>query len=234
MAKLSLLDMTQRILEAMDSDAVNSIDDTTEAASVANVVREAYEQLVTQRDWKWLNTRTALDGLGDTDNPTKMEMPEAVNKIHWIKYNGVDVKYMEPKEFQDLLDNREEVTDEIDANGFITNADPTYWTTFDDKYVTFDGYDADDESTLQTANNVIYAQVAPTWTHEDSFVPLLPEKMFPTLLADAKGTAFLQLKQQANAKAEQQARQGKARFQGEHRRAAAEEHSTLGVDFGRK
>jgi hypothetical protein len=233
-AKLTLLEMTQRILSAMDSDSVNSIDDTVESLQVADIVRESYEQLVTQRDWKFLNEKTALTGLGDTNNPTKMEIPEGVNKVLWIKYNGQDVEYVEPKEFQDLLDLRTEQAGVVDANGFVVNRDPLYWTSFDDAYVTFDGYDSDAESTLQTANNVAYCQMVAEWTHEDGFTPLLPEKMFPTLLADAKGTAFLQLKQQANAKAEKQAREGKARHQSEHRRATAEHRTDTSTNYGRK
>lgn len=235
MAKLTLLDMTQRILSAMDSDAVNSISDTAEALQVATIVRETYEDLVTQRDWNFLRAKSALTGLADTDNPTKMQMPEGVNKVLWLKYNGKDVVFLEPKEFQDLLDTRVEVAGEVDEDGFVLNRNPVYWTTFDDDYIVFDGYDTDVESTLQSANSVIYAVMVPSWTHEDDFVPTLPEKMFPTLLADAKGTAFLQLKQQANAKEEAKARRGRSRFQSEAKRAEAEQtKSNRAVNYGRK
>ena len=45
MAKMTLLEMTQNILSAMDSDAVNSIGDTVESLQVADVIVETYYEL---------------------------------------------------------------------------------------------------------------------------------------------------------------------------------------------
>ncbi len=219
----------------MDSDDVNSIDDTVESAQVAEIVRECYEDLATQRDWTWLRSLTSFTGLADTSNPTKMLIPASVNKVLWVKYNEKEVEYLDPKDFKDLIDQRVEQTGVVDANGYVINADPQYWTTYDDNYATFDGYDSSTDTTLQTSKCDAYCVTVPTWTHEDSFTPTLPEKMFPMLLADAKGTAFLQLKQQANAKEEAKARRGRARFQNEAKRAKAQESFTnTSVDYGRK
>lgn len=234
MAKLTLLEMTQRILSSMDSDEVNSIDDTVEAGQVALIVRESYEDLVSQRNWPFLCSLSNLTGLGDTDNPTKMQIPEDTNEVLWIKYNKKDVSYMEPKAFKDMLDQRSVQAGLIDENGYGLTSDPTYWTTYDDNYIIFDSYDSDEEATLVGSKAVMYGVMVQPWTHEDDFVPNLPEKMFATLVADAKGTAFLQLKQQANAKEETKARRGKARFQSEAKRTAATEHSTAGPNYGRR
>ena len=46
MPKLTLLDMTQRILSSMDADAVNSYTDTIESEQVAYIVRDAYYDLI--------------------------------------------------------------------------------------------------------------------------------------------------------------------------------------------
>lgn len=235
MAKLTLLEMTQRILDAMDSDPVNSIDDTVESSQVAGFVREAYEEIVGDRDWPFLRDLSTLTGLGDTDNPTKMQLPEGCNKVFWIRYNRKQVQYMPPSEFKKMIDERTEQAGVVDANGYVINRDPLYWTTYDDNYIWFDGYDSDAESTLQGSNTSVYGQFAPDWTHEDSFVPNLPEKMFPTLLAEAKSTSFLNLKQQANAKEEKKARRGRVRFQNEAWRINAAENATnTAVNYGRK
>ncbi len=50
MAKLTLLDMTQNILSALDSDPVDSIDETVEAVQVAELVKEAYDKM--KKGWK--------------------------------------------------------------------------------------------------------------------------------------------------------------------------------------
>src|SRR5258706_9554655 len=98
MATMTLLDMTQNILDAMDSDSINSIGDTVESSQVANVIKETYFYIVAQRDWPFLKTHTTLVGLADVSNPTHMEFPENCDKVFWIKYNKKDVTYMEPKQ----------------------------------------------------------------------------------------------------------------------------------------
>lgn len=234
MAKLTLLQFVQDIMNDTDSDTVNSIDDTVESQQVAQIVKTTYFRLMSKQDWPFLRSLTSLTGLGDTNNPTKMLIPESVNKVLWVKYDGDDVTYMSPKDFKDMIDLREEQTGVVDANGYIINANPRYWTTYDDVYIVFDGYSSDDESTLQTSKAAAYCQVEPSWTHTDSFVPTMPAKMFPTVLADAKGTAFMVLKQQTNAKEEAIAKTGRSQMQDEARRAVGEHKSNRDVNYGRK
>jgi hypothetical protein len=233
--QMTLLQMVQNIMAAMDSDAVNSIDDTTESLQVADAVKEAYFDLVTQRDWPFLKSLTTLTGLGDTDNPTKMRIPTTVNKVLWIRYNKKPVEYMPPSEFKKMIDERVEATGVVGADGYIINADPQYWTTYDDDYIIFDGYNSDEDSTLQESKSSAYVVVIPEWEAVDGFVPTLPAKMFPTLLADAKGSCFLNLKQQANAKEETKARRGRSRFQNEASRTEAGEWGYgRNINYGRK
>lgn len=236
MATMTLLEMTQSILNDMDSDSVNSIDDTEESAQVVSIIKDAYFKLITVRDdWPFLRTLSSLTGLGDVDNYTKMRIPTGMNKVYWVKYNKKDVSYLPPKDFKDLLDSRVETTDVVDANGYGINVDPTYWTTYDQDYVYFDSINLDDDSTLQESKSVIYGIVVPSWSNDNSFVPTLPPKMFPTLLADAKGTAFLALKQQANAKEEDYALKGRTRFQNAAYKAdKAEPTYNDNVNYGRR
>lgn len=235
MATMTLLSMVQNILSAMESDDVNDISDTVEALQVAEIIKETYYDIVSGRDWPIFKMKTSLTGLADTSNPTKMQMPANTDKVYWIKYNKKDVTYMEPKEFQDMLDSREEQTGVIDSSGYILNQDPTYWTTFDDEYIFFDGYNSDDESTLQTSNSVVYILKSPSWTVSNSFIPTLPDKMFPLLLADAKGTCFLNLKQTSNAKEERKAQRLRVRMQKESNKTNdAETKTNKAVNYGRK
>jgi hypothetical protein len=236
MAKMTLLEMTQNILNAMESDAVASIDDTEESIMVAEMVKESYFLLCSQRDWPFLRTLSQLEGLADLDQPTTMRIPSTMNKVYWIKYNKKDVTYLPPKEFKDMIDRRNVDAANVDANGFITDRDPAYWTTYDDDYLVFDSLDvaAEATDTLHASKSVAYGVLVPSWTHEDSFIPTLPEKMFPTLLADAKGTAFLNLKQQGNAKEERRAQKGRIRFQNEAWKTDNSEVGTYANNYGRK
>jgi hypothetical protein len=209
MPKLTLLDMTQNILSAMDSDPVNSIDDTVEAIQVADLVKEAYFELMSQREWPFLRQLSALDGLGDTNNPTKMSMPSLVNKLYWVKYNKKTIEWMEPETFKNMIDQRVAQASVINSGGYVINADPTYWTSYDDSTIVFDGYEIAVDATLQTSKCVIYCLISPSWTHVDTFIPNLPEKFFPTLLSEAKSSAFVNLKQQANPREERRAQRGR-------------------------
>lgn len=229
--------MTQNILTALQSDNVSSIDDTEEAQDVANIIKEAYFELCSQRDWPFLRTLTSFEGLADPDLLTTMRMPARMNKVIWVKYHKKDVTYLDPKEFTDMLHQRTEEEDVVDENGFVLTRDPEYWTTYDDNLVVFDALNLPDEitDTLHESKSDVYGVMAPEWSHVDGFVPNLPEKMFPTLLADAKSTAFLILKEQANAKEEDRARRGRVRAQNESWRA---EHGETGTynksNYGRK
>ncbi len=73
MAKQTLLQMTQNILSALDSDPVDSIDETVEAIQVAELVKEAYFDLISQRDWPFLFVLGTLDGVGDVNNPSTLK-----------------------------------------------------------------------------------------------------------------------------------------------------------------
>ena len=209
MAKLSLLDMTQNILSSLESDVVNSIDDTVEAVQVAEFVREAYYDLMTQREWPFLRELSSLEGLGDTSRPTHMQMPESINKLYWVKYNKKEITWMEPDMFHAMISQRVPLASVVDANGYMLNGDPTYWTSFDDTTIVFDGYDSGVDTTLQQSKCVVYALRVASWTHTDSFVPNMPEKFFPTLLAEAKSSCFVNLKQQANPREERKAQRGR-------------------------
>jgi hypothetical protein len=209
MPKLSLLDMTQNILSALDSDPVSSIDETVEAVQVAELVKEAYFELLSQRDWPFLFQLAPLQALGDTNNPTKMKIPDTWNKVKWVKYNKKEVTWVDPQTFNDIISNRVAQAGVINANGYVINQDPQYWTSYDDQFLIFDGYNSSVDTTLQASKSSAYGTQQASWTHRDNFIPAIPEKFFPTLLAEAKSQAFVNLKQQSNAREERKATRGR-------------------------
>lgn len=232
--KMTLLEMVQNILGAMTSDDVNSIADTVEAQKVADTIKTTYMELISSRDWPFRKQRSSLTGLGDTANPTKMRFPTNVDKVYWIKYNKKDVDYLDPKQFQDMIDNRMAQTGIIDINGYGENSNPKFWTTFDDDYVIFDSIDTSLDTTLQESKSVAFVLNTPTWIAEDAAIPEMPDKMFSTLLADAKGTCFLNIKQTENKKEERIAQRGKVRMQNEAwRNEKGESMTDSNINYGR-
>lgn len=86
MAKLTLLQMTQSILNSMSSDEVNSISDSTESLQIANIIQDKYYDIQTRSNLPDDNQPFQLLASGDITKPTVMEVPAGVSRINWIKY----------------------------------------------------------------------------------------------------------------------------------------------------
>jgi len=224
MPKMTLLELTQNILSDMDSDNVNSINDTVEALQVAEIIKTSYNEIVNSRRWPHLQMMTQLEASGDNLKPVWMKIPEAVSRLEWINYDKIktgdtattyqEVTCLSPKDFLAIVMQRNEdssnVTEYTDYNGtpvlVITDSAPTYYTSFDDEYIVFDSYDSAVDTTLQQSKTQVEAYKEATWSAVDTFTPDLPAKAFPYLLAEAKSAAFTSLKQAPNPKEEQKAR----------------------------
>lgn len=226
--KLTLLEITQDILNDLDDDLVNSIDDTPDSQQVAQIVKTTYYEYITQSaPWLW-RTKT-LDGVSDTDTPTHMKLSDNIAEIECVKYNKRkstdtkdkydDVEYLDPNEFLSMMEGRDSskstVTTVTDTGGVklyvINDTAPTYYTSFDDEYLVFDSYDTAVDSTLQSSKSQIRAKVIPVWSGVDDFIPDLPQEQFPAFLAECKSKCFVVKKQTVNSKQEDVARKLKAR-----------------------
>lgn len=235
MATYTLLEITQNVLNALDSDNVNSIDDTVESVQVAQLVKEAYYELISQRDWPFLHDLGILVSLGDVSTPTKMVLNSSWNKVKWIRYNKKEVSYLSPDDFTDLIDKRTPQTGVTNSSGIGLNRDPDYWTSYDDTHVIFDSYNSTVESLLSSSKTNVYATITPTWTHVDTFVPQMPEKFFPMFIAEVKAQAFVNLKQQSNAREERKAQRGRVTMRNEAwRNEYGETKYNTKVNYGRK
>jgi hypothetical protein len=121
------------------------------------------------------------------------------------------IKYLNPEDFMEVVDKRDSskanVTVVTDPTGISININndkaPQYFTSFDDEYLVFDSYDSQVDTTLQSNKTQCHGKRSVAFSLLDTFTPDLPIQMFTYLLAEAKSTAFMTLKQMANAKAEQ-------------------------------
>lgn len=219
--ELCLLDMVQDILSDMNSDEVNSINDTTESLQVAQIVKSTYFLMCSNRDWGDERGLKTLDHIGDISKPTYLTIPRNLKKMEYLAYdhakedqgplkNYVKLKYRAPDQFLQICNTRprenEHFQDVLDFGGSTftikTNSSPTYWTTFDDKYIVCDSYDKTQSSTLVASKTQSLVVEMPYWDMRDDFIPKLPVVAYSALLAEAKSSAFLVLRQMENAKAE--------------------------------
>jgi len=89
MPKLTLLDMTQRVLSSMDADSVNSYAETIESEQVAFIIRDAYYDLINDIEIPEHRKLIALTALGDTAKPTTMLIPNGIHRIEEVRYNKI-------------------------------------------------------------------------------------------------------------------------------------------------
>lgn len=229
MRQMTLLEITQDILSDLDSDEVNSINDTVEATQVASIVRSVYEHLMDGRDWPHLYSLFSLDASGSSSLPTILTLPSNVEELAWLKYNKKkstdvndryeDVKYLIPKDFVDLCSRRnssETTVDQIIVGGVslnvLNNVAPTYYTSFDNDNIICDSYDSAVDSTLQSSKTQAYGKRLPVFTLTDSFIPDLPTNAFALLVNESKSACSLKLKQAPDQKAEQYAITGRRKI----------------------
>lgn len=249
MSKKTLLEIVQSVLNDLDSDEVNSINDTVEAMQIAQMTRTCYDELSTNRNWPHQKRLMQLDASNDLSKPNYLKIPDEVKELILFKYEKAklgdsklhyeDVKFLYPDEFLCLIQSRdssktnvETIIDFEDTQLLIVNDKaPEYWTTFDDVWIVCDSYNKDISDTLLKSKTQIicYKQVA--FSLIDDFIPDMPSEAFPLLIEEVKSTAFLNLKQMANPKAEQKA----SRQQRWLARKAWKAHGGIRYDnYGRK
>jgi hypothetical protein len=257
MPKRTLVDMVQNIMSSMDSDAVNSISDTGESDQIADIIETTYYDLITNQTIPEHKEIFELDALTDATRPAMMEVPSTVDIIEWIKYDRrqsstdtrlrfEDIKYKSPEVMLDLLNSRDstDTTTVVNMPSKNTisvdllvknNANPSWWTMFDDRYIVFDAYDSSIDSTLQKSKTQCYGIKEPTWTKSDSFTPDLDIDLFPLLLSVSKAVSFATLKSANNPAVSGAARSHIIRTQAKKHKAAIVDSSNVGFQpsFGR-
>lgn len=222
---MTLLDIVQNILSDIDSDEVNSISDTTESLQVANIVKTKYNDIVSRSSMPEHRKLIQLDASGDSTKPVLMFAPAGTNEIEWIKYYNADpilnvqefeyVKIMPVEEFLTTI-NQINLDDDNTAGWvfneppynfnlrYFNDRQPTNCCVLENYYILFDAFNSSLESTLETSNTMTFANVMPTFTMSDTFIPDLDDGSFALLLSEAKSNAYVALKQTVNPKIEQE------------------------------
>jgi hypothetical protein len=221
--KYTLLELTQSVLSSMDSDEINSINDTVESQQVVEVIKTVYDDIISRGDLESNKAPFNLTPSGDPLKPVLMTKPENIDHVHWVKYNCMDSDDTDPVwrdmtylPFMDFIDYMHQYhpteTDmssfDFIADGFVTtftyktDTAPSYYTTFNDNTVIFDAHDVSIDTTLQSSKTLCYGSKTTDFLAQDTFIPSLQPKQFPLLLNEAKSLAWAELKQTAHQKAE--------------------------------
>lgn len=251
----TLLDLTQDILAAMDSDEVNSINDTTESQSVVRIIKRAYMDIAARANLPRHNNVFQLVPSNDTTKPVTMTLPSNVASVEWIKYDWattenpeINLTDVHPLPLHDFLAtvlalNSTEpdvftYTQVIDGQVMTflgkNSRGPRYYTTADDRTILFDSYDASMDSTLQAEKSLAFGQKNFPWQSVDTFVPDLDERQFALLFNEAKSMCFAELKQSAHPKAEEKSRKHWINQQSGKTKVPLQTAHMRGPNYGRK
>ncbi len=248
--KMTLLEIVQNILSAMDAEEISSISDTIESQQVAEEVKTTYYENFGNFQLRSRFDIIQLEALADsTDKPNILKVPANVDQTNRLFYNKntvaspdyYEVIWCEPEDFIKLLLSRTSSiastvvkfpgTDAVPYR-IMNDQHPTYYTSFDNEHYVFDSYNSTVDSTLQNSKTMVWAEVLPTWTASDTFTPDLEARFFPMLLAESKSASWVNYKGVANSKEEQRARRQKVAHQNNRFRVDQEkEHSSK--NYGR-
>lgn len=231
--RTTLLSMVQSILSDMDSEDVNSIDDTVEAQQIASVIQDTFFNMIAARVIPEHKQLLQITSLSDSTRPTHFKYPDNVKEIENLFYNTAtsganytEVYFVEPLEFLNRMDEATGLRVDTVAGStpIYVRQDrmPSYYTSFDDLHIVMDSYNSTVDSVLQQSKTRAYGTVYPSFTISDTFEPDLDDTMLPYLLAEAKSTCFSLFKSGSDPKVEQSARRLKSFVQNDMYRTKRE------------
>jgi hypothetical protein len=234
--KQTVLELTQSILASMDSDEVNSINDTVESYDIALLLRDVYYDIAVELNLTAHESLFELEDSEDVDQPTLMYLPENVQTLWWVKYNNqliseaednsnyIEVEYMNFDDFfkmQNALvfDTTDvgEMTFQMNEEDFeimySTDRFPSKYTSVGNRTLLFDAVNTVEDTTLTKEKTMCGGLIYPTFTLEDDFTPTLDASQFPYYRNKAKARAFIEKKQIDNAEANREAKNQKMLMQ---------------------
>lgn len=226
----TLLDVVNEILSDMGRDEVNELDATPEAARVLVILKDTYRHLCTRNLWEHKMVHKPLDGASDTTKPTKLLIPEDVIHIKSLDYHVYDpsssenyyitLTHLYPEDFLRIVQGRNASDSSVSSFDNDNNVElrvfndraPTYWTSFDDKYVYLDAWNSVLDSTVVTTRTQAHVTVYPNFPAQDTSTFDLPARFMPMFISWAKATCFEKIKQIASPTDQYWSRASYARF----------------------
>lgn len=253
--RYTLKEMVDLILNAMDSDSVNSISDTVESLDVANTIKSCYYDLATDLNLPEHNKFYELNASGDNAKPVLMTLPTNATRLDYLKYDvrldgetTPDYLLLQRVEVEDFF-RRQEILRDYDSSvatmTFTSNGEsfeyfywndraPVFYTTYDDRTLLFDGHDALLDTTLQKSKTMAWGGIYPTFTLEDAFYPDLDPTQFSLLINKSKVRCFNEKKQMVNPEALKEERRQRIIVQKRQRAISTSSELNKHARYGRK
>jgi len=231
MAKLTLLQIVQRVLSAIDSDNVSSIDETPESEQIVHLINTIYSEILDDIPWYH---RRELGKLEVTPDPHIMKIPNGKDHILDLNiwYNGKQIQYIEPADMVYKFSRRDKTLSNVTDGGVFNDRDPIYWTSYDDEHIVFD---AADGTLVEDLSQVLFSYIPSSQLSQDTDVPDLPDRLSSVLLWGVLEEAFRTLKGDEVAARSYQGKYLKAKAKAKRwARNLNKKETTHGVSYGRK
>lgn len=251
MSQSTVLELVQDILNEVGGDEVNSIADTIEATSIATLFRRIYFEIVDNNSLPSTGSLRALVALGDVNLPNVMRLDDDASAVKFIQYDVRldpsdekayrDITYLCPHDFVTHVNqnpsgdttNFQVVQWDANVPLIISKVKgPTYWTSFDDRYIVFDSYDSNVDSTLQSSKSIYLSETRPAFLVEDDFVPVLPDNLENMLYIRTLGRYLAGQYDKVNPKVERE--ENKIQVRSQRNKWRQGRQTDTGPDYGRR
>jgi hypothetical protein len=222
--KKTLLEIVQNILSDLDSEEINSISESVEAAQVAVVVENTFYNIVATREIPEHHSLIKITALSDSSFPTHFTYPDNVKGVTGLWYDTTsdntwdyaEIKFCAPREFLSRVGtpttNYTLVDDKVSGTKMriANNKMPTFYTTFDDTHIIMDAHDSTVDTTLSASKTRAMGYTIPVFSVDDAYVPDLDAEMFQYLVNESKSVCFSLFKGGPDPKVDQAARRQKS------------------------
>lgn len=231
---LTLLQVVQKYMDRTSGFPISSINDLDESMQVASVAEDIFQEFVQlYPNLLFMQKDRTLDSVGDVDKPNFLAIPPEIRDIKEsvLYYNvskGVNetveyraLRYETPLTFLQLTeayrdsDNDTQVVEGFDGTKMVVINDqgPSFFTSFDGKYIVTDSYDSEVEATLQSSKTRMVSTEIPNWVMDDNFVIPIPEHTTSAYLNMVLDQAYNDVRQERNGLISQKARRDRIKLQ---------------------
>lgn len=230
--QLTLLQVVQQYLDATSGFYVDSIFDNDEAQQVANISERIYYEMVQEfPNLLFVQKDITLEAVSDVTKPNFLLIPASVQNIknselyyNISKTGDLQYKtltYCAPLEFMSITGQYSSKDTSVDIiTGYdnqkipvINDEWPTYFTSFDGKYIVTNSYNKEYDTTLQASKTRVLVTQMPVFLQQDDFLIPIPQHLSTTYLTMVLDECFNLVYQQPNAKISQKARKLRIKLQ---------------------
>jgi hypothetical protein len=181
--KLTLLNLVQDMLVAIDAEDVTSVGQTPEAGMCVNIANRAFEQVAVFRRWRHFKQYSRLEA-GTNLNELTMPSGTIAFQPNDLWYNDQPMQYMRPEMFQTFTIRRNTSESNIQETNDIkiyNDRDPDFFTSADDETLVFDAIPSTISGLDASLSRALIYKLPTSRLSSDSSQFDLPAVMFPAL-----------------------------------------------------